>query len=57
MLIVRGSQHGLLERILVHKSAPVDDGVGELTTRSGSTTTCRDAILALAVVPRDVVNG
>jgi len=39
---------GFLERILGRKSAPVDDGVEGLTTLSGTTTTCRDAILALA---------
>lgn len=39
---------GFLERILGRKSAPVDDGVEGLTTLSGTTTTCRNAILALA---------
>lgn len=40
---------GLLKRILGRKPiAPVDDGVEGLTTLSGTTTTCRDAVLALA---------
>lgn len=41
---------GILDRLLGRdKNKPLDDGLEGLTVLSGTTTTCRDAILALAV--------
>ncbi|TCK65741.1 HIRAN domain-containing protein [Curtobacterium sp. PhB136] len=39
---------GILDRLLGRKQPPIDDGIDGLTMLSGTTTTCRDAIAALA---------